>query len=76
MRVYTNKTIKLFANDLKLYSVYNATDNSSDLQQSIDKLVDWSKLWQLQINLNKCDVLSIRAKSNSSTFSRNTLNDS
>jgi len=42
-------------------SVYNATDSSSDVMQSIDKLVDWSRLWQLQITLNKCHVLPIRA---------------
>ena len=71
-----NVTVKLFADDLKLYSVYNATDNSSDIQQSIDKLVQWSKLWQLQINLNKCHVLPIRSKYNSNTFSRYTLNGS
>jgi len=33
-------TIKLVADDLKLYSVYIATDNSSDL---ISSSVDWSK---------------------------------
>ena len=71
-----NATVKLFADDLKLYSVYNATDNSSDIQQSIDKLVKLSKLWQLQINLNKCHVLPIRSKYNSNTFSRYTLNGS
>ena len=71
-----NTTVKLFADDLKLYSVYNIGDNSSDLQQSIDNLVNWSKLWQLEINLNKCHVLPIRAKSNSNTFSRYTLNGS
>jgi len=39
-----NTTIKLYADVLlKLCSVCNSTDNSSDLQQSIDKLVDWSK---------------------------------
>ena len=42
-------TVKLFADDLKLYSVYNGTDNSVNLQHSIDKLVEWSNLRQLQI---------------------------
>jgi len=40
------------------------------------KLVNWSKLWRLQINLIKYHVLPIRAKSNENTFSRNTLNGS
>ena len=46
-----NPTVKVFADDLKLYSVFNSGDHSADIQQSIDKLVDWSKQWQLQINL-------------------------
>jgi hypothetical protein len=54
-----NTTVKLFADDLKLYSVYNNMDNSAELQHSIDKLVSWSNEWQLQINLSKCHVLSI-----------------
>jgi len=71
-----NTAVKLFADDLKLYSVYNISENSSDLQQSIEDLVSWSKLWQLQSNLNKCHVLPIRAKSNSNTDSRYTLDGS
>ena len=54
-----NTTVKLFADDLKLYSVYNSTVDSAELQHSLDKLACWSDLWQLQINLNKCHVLSI-----------------
>ena len=70
-----NTMVNLFSDDLK-YSVHNIGDSSSDLQQSIDQLVNWSKLWQLEINLNKCHVLPIRAKSNSNTFGRYTLNGS
>lgn len=44
--------------------------------ESIDKLVNLSKIWQLQINLNKCHILSIRAKPNSNIYSHNTLNGS
>ena len=71
-----NTTVKLFADNLKLYSVYNIGDNSFDLQQSIDNLVNWYKLWQLEINMNKCHVLPIRVKSDLNTFSSYTLNGS
>jgi len=54
---------------LRYLYVYNVTDNSSDLQQSIDKLVDWSKWWQLPINLNKCYVLPIFVLSLTQTLS-------
>ena len=67
-------TVKLFADDLKLYSVYNSTDNSANLQHSIDKLVEWSNLWQLQINMNKCQVLSIHTKLNINISSNYSLN--
>ena len=67
-------TVKLFADDLKLYSVYNSTDNSVDLQHSLDKLVEWSNLWQLQINMNKCQVLSIHNKSISNVSSNYSVN--
>ena len=67
-------TVELFADDLKLYSVYNSTDNSANLQHSIDKLVEWSNLWQLQINMNKCQVLSIHTKLNINISSNYSLN--
>ena len=60
-------TVKLFDNDLELYSIYNSTDSSLNLQQSVDQLVYWSNVWQLKININKCHVLSIRIKSITNT---------
>jgi len=46
-------------------SVYNATDNSSDLQHSIE---NWYTFLQLQLNLKKCHVFPTRAKSNSNNL--------
>ena len=64
-----NIAVNLFADDLKLYSVYNIGDNSSDLQQSIDNLVNWSELWQLEINLNKYVMFFLFEPSLTKTFS-------
>jgi hypothetical protein len=55
-----NTAVKLFADDVKLFSIYNCVDGMLNLQQSIDKLVNWSNVWQLKINVDKCHVLSIR----------------
>jgi hypothetical protein len=55
-----NTTVKLFADDVKLYSIYNCEDGMLNLQQSVDKLVYWSNAWQLKINVDKCHVLPIR----------------
>lgn len=63
----SNTTVKMFADDLKLYSIYNSADGISNLQQSLDQLVTWSNMWQLKINISKCHVLSIRSKSKTNT---------
>jgi ribonucleases P/MRP protein subunit RPP40 len=47
-----NTTVKLFADDLKLYSIFNSANGVSDLQQSLDLLVSWSNVWQLKINIS------------------------
>jgi len=52
-------TVKLFADDLKLYlRVLNSNDVNL-LQRALDALVDWENTWQLSMSVNKCSVLSI-----------------
>ena len=63
----------MFADDLKLYSIYNSANGVSDLQQSLDLLVSSSNVWQLKINISKCHVLPIRSKSRSNTFNQYSL---
>ena len=57
---------KLFADDLKLYSVVNAGDDNVQIIQScLDALIDWSRTWQLAISYKKCSVMTIgRSSSN------------
>ena len=57
---YDNTVVKLFADDVKLYSKYNCEDDMLNLQQSVDKLVYCSNAWQLKIVVDKCHELSIR----------------
>ena len=60
--------LKLFADDVKLYSSFNVdVFNCGDLQQSLDLLSSWANSWQLSINISKCSVLSIHHKSKSFT---------
>jgi Reverse transcriptase (RNA-dependent DNA polymerase) len=64
-----NTTFKLFADDLKLYSIYDMSNTYGplNLQRSIDQLVHWPNMWQLEININKCHVLSTRNKTSTNT---------
>lgn len=45
---------KLFADDVKLYNT-----SSLQLQRSLDKIVEWSEKWQLQLAPDKCQILSL-----------------
>ena len=47
-------TVKIFADDTK---IYNKDTNSDVLQQDLDALYVWSKLWQLCFNVDKCKTI-------------------
>jgi len=57
-----NCVIKLYADDAKLYSSFKLGDYSTVLVNAIDHLVEWSKIWQLQIANNKCMAQSLYNK--------------
>ena len=49
----------LFADDLKLYTSYKLNASHNDLQIAIDRLIDWARLWQLQVAIPKCTAFRI-----------------
>jgi hypothetical protein len=57
--------VKLFADDVKLYSIIDTSCSTTSLQQSIDSLASWASSWQLSINISKCSVLSLRNRTES-----------
>jgi len=50
---------KLYADDLKLYSVIQTPHDVSALQCSLDALATWSNEWQLTISSTKSSVLCL-----------------
>ena len=64
--IYTNdldtnivRIISKFADDTKLrYRVKNL-DNITELQEDINKLVEWANKWQMNFNVHKCSVMHI-----------------
>jgi hypothetical protein len=67
--VVGNTACKLFADDIKLYSFVDCNGVSDDLNTSLNNLVLWSKTWQLNININKCNVLRIGKNDNYGDYS-------
>ena len=49
-------TCKIFADDTK---IFNTTDNHKILQNDLTNLQEWSDLWNLYFNIEKCKVLHI-----------------
>ena len=54
-----DSTLRLFADDALLYRSISTVNDSVILQNDIDKLVSWSKTWQMQFNVSKCYTMRI-----------------
>jgi hypothetical protein len=63
--------IKLFADDVKLYSIINIANCNIGLQQSLGRLASWASSWQFSINISKCNVLSLHNRLHSSSIAYN-----
>ena len=48
---------KLFADDLKLFHVFNCAADFVSLQSNVDAVWKWSVDWQLPISVKKCSVV-------------------
>ena len=74
-----NTLISKFADDLKLYYIYNPDIDSGNLQnplqKSLQNIIEWSKRNNLPLNSSKCSVLHFGKKNlkNKYTLSQNPL---
>jgi hypothetical protein len=48
---------KLFADDTKLIGVIKSPSDLTELQQDIDRLVEWSHTWHMKFNEDKCKAM-------------------
>lgn len=56
--------VKLFADDTKLYSVVNTSNQQEQLQDDINNLSEWSDKWLLKFNISKCKHLHLGPENN------------
>jgi Reverse transcriptase (RNA-dependent DNA polymerase) len=62
-----NVSVKLFADDAKVYSVINDVNfNSFKLQHTLDSIAAWADHWQLKLSPSKCSVMRITGNRNAS----------
>jgi len=50
-------SIKMFADDTKMWSVLRSEEDSRALQEDLDRLSRWSEDWQLLFNAEKCKTM-------------------
>ena len=66
-------TVKLFADDTKLYSVVDSVERKEDLQMDINNLSKWSKEWLLSFSKNKCKHMHFGTSFHSAYSSENEI---
>ena len=49
----------MFANDSKLYRAIKSKDDCDILQQYLDNITDWGRIWLTKFKSRKCKVLSL-----------------
>ena len=57
-----NNKVKLYADDVLLYSSIESESDCIALQEDLDKLIEWSDKWLMDFNLKKCEHLRITNK--------------
>ncbi|CAH8664384.1 unnamed protein product [Dicrocoelium dendriticum] len=58
----------MFADDLKFWNTVSGSVGPTALQTALDKLWEWSELWQLPVNLAKCSVLRIGSSTPTTSY--------
>ena len=64
-------SVKLFADDVKIYASVNDIQSGNVLQEGLNKLFEWSVRWQLPISPNKCTSLHLGRKNISLSYNLN-----
>ena len=55
-------TLRLYADDILIYSTIQSTDDCNRLQHDLFTLQEWASLWQMEFNPAKCEHLVITNK--------------
>ena len=63
-----NSTIRLFADDSVVYRQINSPDDHRILQEDLQKLVEWSKTWKMEFNVDKYAIMNFGTLRNISKF--------
>ena len=64
----TKCNISKFADDTKLGGRVNCDADAEILQNDLDRLGEWTNQWQMQYNLDKCEVIHFGSKNKKADY--------
>jgi len=64
-------SLLLFADDTKLYCTIRSRNDVQQLQEDINALYQWTRLWLLSFNISKCKILHIGLDDYPSSYTLN-----
>jgi len=50
-------SVWLFADDCVIYKLIKTPQDAEQLQEDLQKINEWTKTWQMKVNVEKCAVL-------------------
>ena len=56
---WIKNSIRLFANDAKIWNVIRSDADNHSLQEDLDSLSKWSDKWLMRLNSDKCKVMHV-----------------
>ena len=69
-----SSTVRLFADDCVMYRIIDSLEDSLCLQRDLSTILNWTKKWQMQLNIDKCVVLRCTRSTSPINYDYN-LND-
>ena len=69
-----DSTCQMYADDTKMYRPIRTEADSLQLQRDFENLIQWSKLWKLNLNADKYEVLHLGPKNVKHTYNKTTTN--
>lgn len=61
-QVIHNSSYSLFADDLKIFKVINTASDATHLQEDLSRVLEWSSLNKLPLNVKKCKHIKFNRK--------------
>jgi ribonucleases P/MRP protein subunit RPP40 len=67
-------SIKLYADDVKIYKRITCAMDRVALQSALDALCEWARVWELDISIDKCNYLQLGYQNLTSVYNLNSHN--